>query len=71
MIDLHALRHGWATIAEAEKVDERVQMDRLDHKSVRVSRQYAQVQNPARAAAASAVRDAMFANSLELHDLGT
>lgn len=71
VIDLHALRHGWGTTAEAVEVSERVQMDRLGHKSVRVSRRYAQLREPAKAAAAAAVSDALFADSIELRNLGS
>ena len=65
------LRHGWATMAEEEKVPELVGIDRLDRKSAKISRRYAKPQLSAKAAAAPAVSDAMFANSTKLGALGS
>jgi integrase len=71
MISPHAFRHGWATTSEAVGVSEVVRMDRLDHKSLKMSRHYTQPLPQAKAAAAAAVSDALFAGSVLLGHLGS
>lgn len=71
VIDLYSFRHGWATTSEAAGVSEVVRMDRLDHKTVKMSRHYTQALPAAKAAAAAAVSDALFARSVELGSLGS
>ena len=70
IITLHALRHGWSTIAGALGVSDAVRMNRLDQSTVEINRRYTHAQQVAMRAAAEAVSDAMFAGSVELGRLG-
>jgi integrase len=70
VIHVHALRHGWSTIADNEGVSETIRMNRLDQSSPVVNRRYTHAQQAAMRAAAQVVSDAMFAGSTELGELG-
>jgi integrase len=70
VISVHALRHGWSSAAGNRGVPDTVRMKRLNQSTLAVNRRYTHAEEAALYAAATTVSDAMFADSIELGNLG-
>jgi integrase len=70
VITLHALRHGWSTVAAELGISETIRMARLGQSTPAINRRYTHAQPAAMRSAAQAVSDAMFMESTELGQRG-